>query len=444
MGTIDKAGSGIVTVERETMRRVTRRLVPFLVLCYFLAFIDRINVSVAALTMNRDLGFTQAVFGFGAGLFFVTYFFFEVPSNLIMQKVGARRWIARIMVSWGLVAGALAFVQGETSFYALRLLLGVAEAGFFPAVLFYLSYWFPEIYKGRVFSYFLAAVPLAGMIGFPLSGLLLGLDGVMGLKGWQWLYLLEALPSVIVGVIAYFYLTDQPSDAAWLHEKERSWLVQRLGVEANRPRQSRPGNWSNLLDFRVICFAGIHFCGNLAIYGLGFFLPQIVKALGVTDFKASIVSALPYVVGAAGMLFWGSRSDRQGNRRWNIFLPFALSAFGFLGAASLSDPYLMMASLCLASFGCLGYAPVFWTLPTALLSGAASAIAIAAINSVGNLAGFLGPFTVGYLRDATGSFSVGLFASAAVMAIGAILVLLSTRDRSAALAPTSPSEIAAE
>jgi ACS family tartrate transporter-like MFS transporter len=433
-----------VTLERETIRRVTRRLVPFLVLCYFLAFIDRINVSVAALTMNRDLGFTQAVFGFGAGLFFVTYFFFEVPSNLILQKVGARRWIARIMVSWGLVAGAMAFVQGETSFYALRLLLGVAEAGFFPAVLFYLSYWFPEAYRGRVFSYFLAAVPLAGIIGFPLSGLLLGMDGIMGLKGWQWLYLLEALPSVIVGVIAFFYLTDQPSDAAWLPEMERSWLIQRLSVEANRPKQSRPGNWSNLLDLRVICFAGIHFCGNLAIYGLGFFLPQIVKALGVTDFRASLVAALPYVVGAAGMLFWGWRSDRVGNRRSNVFLPFVLSAFGFLGAASSSDPYLMMASLCLASFGCLGYAPVFWTLPTALLSGAASAIAIAAINSVGNLAGFLGPFTVGYLRDATGSFSAGLFASAAVMAIGAILILLSTRDRATALVSTPQPEIAAE
>jgi ACS family tartrate transporter-like MFS transporter len=433
-----------VTLERETMQRVTRRLVPFLVLCYFLAFIDRVNVSVAALTMNRDLGFTQAVFGFGAGLFFVTYFFFEVPSNLIMQKAGARRWIARIMVSWGVVAGAMAFVQGETSFYALRLLLGVAEAGFFPAVLFYLSYWFPEVYRGRVFSYFLAAVPLAGIIGFPLSGLLLGLDGIMGLRGWQWLYLLEALPSVIVGVIAYFYLTDQPSEAQWLPEKERAWLAQRLSAGVNRPRQDRPGNWSNLLDLRVICFAGIHFCGNLAIYGLGFFLPQIVKALGVTDFRASLVAALPYVVGAAGMLFWGARSDRVGNRRWNIFLPFALSTLGFLGAASLSDPYLMMISLCLASFGCLGYAPVFWTLPTAFLSGAASAIAIAAINSVGNLAGFLGPFTVGYLRDATGSFSAGLFASAGVMALGGILILLSTTDETAALMSAPPPEITAE
>jgi MFS family permease len=429
-----------MSLERETLNRVTRKIVPFLVFCYFLAFIDRVNVSVAALTMNRDLGFTQAIFGFGAGLFFVSYFFFEVPSNLIMQKVGARRWIARIMVSWGVVAGAMAFVQGEKSFYAVRLLLGVAEAGFFPAVLFYLSYWFPEAYRGRAFSYFLAAVPLAGIIGFPLSGLLLSLDGMMGLRGWQWLYLLEALPSVIVGLIAFFYLTDQPSDAKWLPVRGREWLIKRLSAEANLPRQARRGNWSNLLDFRVICFAGIHFCGNLAIYGLGFFLPQIVKALGMTDFRASLMSALPYLVGAAGMLYWGARSDRQGDRRWNVFLPFALSTIGFLGAASLTDPYLMMASICLASFGCLGYAPVFWTLPTAFLSGAASAIAIAAINSVGNFAGFLGPFTVGYLRDVTGSFSAGLLASAGVMAIGGVLVLLSTGPSATSL--VSSAEIA--
>jgi MFS family permease len=433
-----------VSLERETIKRVTRRIVPFLVLCYFLAFIDRVNVSVAALTMNRELGFTQAVFGFGAGLFFVTYFLFEVPSNLIMQKVGARRWIARIMVSWGVVAGAMAFVQGENSFYALRLLLGVAEAGFFPAVLFYLSYWLPESYRGRVFAYFLAAVPLAGIIGFPLSGLLLQLDGILGMKGWQWLYLVEALPSVIVGIIAYFYLTDQPSEAKWLSEDARGWLIQRLGIEANRRTQAHTGNWSNLLDLRVICFAGIHFCGNLAIYGLGFFLPQIVKTLGVTDVRASMVAALPYVVGAIGMLYWGSRSDRLGDRRWSIFLPFALSAVGFLGAALLHDPYLTVAALCLASFGCLGYAPVFWTLPTAFLSGTAAAIAIAAINSVGNLAGFLGPSTVGYLRDSTGSFSVGLFASAAVMTIGAVLVLISTKGQATKLASAHRPEVIAE
>ena len=431
-------------LERATIRLVTRRIVPFLVLCYFLAFIDRVNVSVAALTMNRDLGFTQAVFGFGAGLFFVSYFFFEVPSNLIMQKVGARLWIARIMVSWGIIAGAMAFVQGERSFYALRLLLGVAEAGFFPAVLFYLSYWLPATYRGRVFAYFLAAVPLAGIVGFPISGLLLQLDGVLGLKGWQWLYLLEALPSVIVGIIAYFYLTDQPSQAEWLPEESRIWLLQRLSAEAERPKQARPGNWSNLLDLRVICFAGIHFCGNLAIYGLGFFLPQIVKALGLTDTRASIVAALPYLVGAVGMLYWGPRSDRGGSRRWSIFLPFALSAVGFLGAASLHDPYLTIGALCLASFGCLGYAPAFWTLPTAFLSGTASAIAIAAINSVGNLAGFLGPFTVGYLRDSTGAFSLGLFASAGVMAIGAVLVLISTRGQANAIVPAAKLEVATE
>lgn len=417
--------------EQHILRRVTLRLVPFLVLCYFLAFIDRINVSVAALTMNRDIGLTQAMFGFGAGLFFVSYFFLEVPSNLILQKVGARRWIARIMVSWGLVSGAMAFVQGENSFYILRLLLGAAEAGFFPAVLYYLSCWFPADRRGRVFSYFLAAVPLAGILGFPLSGLLLGLDGWLGFKGWQWLFLIEALPSIVVGVIAYFYLTDRPTDADWLSDQQRQWLIQKLDDDARQPRDSRPGRWVNLLDMRVICFALIHFCGNLSIYGLGFFLPQIIKSLGLSNLAASLTSALPYLIGAGGMLFWGSRSDQAHNARWTVFLPFVFSAAGFLGAALLSNPYLVLASICLASFGCLGYAPAFWTLPTALLSGAASAIAIAAINSLGNLAGFLGPFTVGYLKDATGSFAAGLLMSAVAMLVGAALTLLCTRQTAA-------------
>lgn len=434
-----------MNIESTTVRKVTRRIIPFLVLCYFLAFLDRVNVSVAALTMNKDLGLSSAMFGFGAGLFFVSYFFFEVPSNLLMQRVGARQWIARIMVSWGLVSGAMTFAQGETSFYVLRLLLGVAEAGFFPAVLYYISCWFPDKSRARVFSYFLAAVPLGGILGFPLSGLLLGLDGIWGLKGWQWLFVLEALPTVVVGVIAYLFLTDRPEEATWLANDERSWLVQQLRLDADQRRhRSRPGIWINLIDLRVVGLALIHFCGNLAIYGLGFFLPQIVKAMGMTDFKASLASAIPYLVGAAGMLFWAWRSDRYGGRRLNVFLPFVAGACGFVGAGFFQDPYLMMASLCLASFGALGYAPVFWTLPTSLLSGAASAVAIAAINSVGNLAGFLGPYGVGFLRDATGSFSAGLFASAGALALASIVVLTATKGGALTLSQVTPKGTPAE
>jgi MFS family permease len=431
-------------METTALRRVTWRIVPFLVLCYFLAFLDRVNISVAALRMNQDLGLSPTIFGLGAGLFFVSYFFLEVPSNILMQRVGARRWIARIMVSWGLVSGATAFVQGETSFYIVRLLLGAAEAGFFPAVLFYLSCWFPESARGRIFSYFLAAIPIAGIVGFPLSGALLGLDGWFGLKGWQWLFIVEALPTLVVGVIAYFYLTDHPTQATWLPQAERNWLVQELATDAARQHgRSRAGNWINLISPRVIGFALLHFCGNLAIYGLGFFLPQIVKASGLTDFQASVASAAPYVLGACGMLYWGWRSSR-GSRRWSVFLPFAIGALGFVGAAVFHNPYLMIAALCVASFGALGYAPGFWVLPTTLLSGTASAIAIAAINSIGNFAGFLGPYTIGYLRDATGSFVVGLFASAGAMVLGAILVLAATRDKASSASRLASSGTPAE
>ncbi|MFT4115561.1 MFS transporter [Bradyrhizobium sp.] len=423
-----------VTLETTTLRKVTWRIIPFLVLCYFLAFVDRINVGIAALTMNRDLGLSPAVFGFGAGLFFVSYFFLEVPSNILMQKVGARRWIARIMISWGIVSGATAFVQGTTSFYAVRLLLGAAEAGFFPAILFYLSCWFPERARAKVFAYFLAAVPLAGIIGFPVSGIFLALDGIWGLKGWQWLFLIEALPTLIVAIVAYYYLTDHPGEATWLSDEQRKWLLDQLAQdERQRKGRAKVGNWVNLLDVRVICFATIHFCGNLAIYGLGFFLPQIVKASGFSNFDASLVSALPYILGAVGMLFWGWYSA-AGRARMGVFLPFVVGTIGFIGAAASGNPVLMIASLCVASFGALGYAPGFWTLPTSLLSGTASAIAIAAINSVGNFAGFLGPYTIGYLRETTGSFDAGLFASAAVMAIAALLVLVATRSSRSASA----------
>jgi MFS transporter, ACS family, tartrate transporter len=409
------------------IRKLLWRIVPFLVLCYFLAFIDRVNISVAALTMNKDIGLSPTVFGFGAGLFFVSYFFLEIPSNIAMQRVGARKWIARIMISWGLVSGAMAFVQGETSFYILRLLLGAAEAGFFPAVLFYLSCWFPETARARIFSYFLAAIPLGGIIGFPLSGLLLHLDGAFGFKGWQLLFILEAVPTLVIGVVSYFYLTDKPADAKWLTDEQRSWLVTQLAADdRKRAGRARPGNWINLIDLRIVCYALVHFCGNLAIYGLGFFLPQIIKAAGLADLDASLASAAPYVLGAIGMLFWGWWASTGGSRA-SVLLPFLFGAAGFICAAMTQNPTMMIASLCLASFGALGYAPGFWALPTSLLSGTASAIAIAAINSVGNFAGFLGPYTIGYLREATGSFAAGLFASAVVMVLGAAFVFAATR-----------------
>jgi MFS transporter, ACS family, tartrate transporter len=353
-----------------------------------------------------------------------------------MQRVGARKWIARIMLGWGLASGAMFFVQGETSFYVLRLLLGAAEAGFFPAILYYLSYWFPEAYRGRIFAYFLAAVPISGIVGFPISGLLLGLDGWHGIKGWQWLFLLEAAPAVILSVVTYFYLTDQPSQARWLSAEQRAWLTRQLDVEEKqRARRSRGGVWRSLADWRVAAFAGVHFCGNLAIYGLGFFLPQIIKLFGLPNLETSLLSALAYVLGAMGMIFWGRRADRTGRRRENVLFPMAVAVAGFLGAGFFSDPYLLMASICVASFGVLGYAPVYWTLPTGILTGTASAVAIAAINSVGNFAGFVGPSIVGFLRELTGSFSTGLYLSAAAMVLAFVLIVVVAKGSAAGAAP---------
>ncbi|MGI4813734.1 MAG: MFS transporter [Janthinobacterium lividum] len=418
----------VVTIEARTIRQVMWRVMPLLTLSYFVAFLDRINISVAALTMNKDLGFSPGMFGFGAGLFFLSYFFFEVPSNVLLQKFGARRWIARIMFSWGIVSGAMAFVHGQFGFYALRLLLGVAEAGFFPGVLFYLSYWFPEIYRGRVFAYFLASVPLSSVIGFPISAALLGMDGLWGMHGWQWLFIIEALMAVLLSVVVFYCLTDYPRDAKWLSTEQRGWLEHRLVLEAERRQGARgTGVWVALMNPRVLGFCIIHFCTNLALYGFGFFLPQIVKPFGLSNLQTGFVAAVPFVLGALGMVYWGRRADHF-SRRWSILIPMALAALGFAGAAAFSNPYWMLASMSLASFGLLGYSPVFWTLPTAVLAGAAAAVAIAAINSVGNLAGFFGPTIVGYLRDLTGSYSTGLAASAAVLVVAWVLTAWLTRE----------------
>ena len=413
-----------MTLERATLRQVTRRLVPLLILCYFCAYLDRINVSVAALQMNRDIGLSTAAFGLGAGLFFLTYFLFEVPSNLVMQRVGPRRWIARIMLSWGIVSGATALVQNEAAFYLLRLLLGVAEAGFFPAVLFYLGQWFPQEHRARVFSYFLAALPVTGVIGTPLSGALLGLDGLGGLHGWQWLFVIEAIPAIVLAPVAHRVLTDRPDDAAWLPADRRSWLVERLAAQTT---PARPGPFRAVRDWRVAALSFVHLCGNLALYGLAFFLPQLAKSLQVGDLAASLLAAIPYLAGALGMLWFGHRAARTTGPRLNAALPFLVSAVGFGAAAVVGNPVLWLLALSVAAFGCFGYAPGFWATPTAFLTGTSLAVVIAVVNSIGNLGGFLGPYSIGALRDATGTFTLGLLVSGVLMALSALLVAAATR-----------------
>jgi MFS transporter, ACS family, tartrate transporter len=434
-------------VEIRTIAKVSKRLVPFLIVCYFVAYLDRVNVGFAALTMNQDLGLSQTAFGFGAGIFFIAYFIFEVPSNLLLERFGARKWIARIMLSWGILSGVMAFIPeigratglgNEYSFYLVRVLLGVAEAGFFPGIIFYLTLWFPAEYRGRIVGYFMAAIPLSTVIGAPISGALLYLHGGLGFTGWQWLFIIEAVPAVILAGVVFFYLTDRPADATWLAPDERSWLAERLALEQRQRQAVRDYSvMQALVNPRVLGLSLVYFGAVATNYGLSFFLPQIVKAFGLNTFLTTLVSATPYVVGLIGMVWWGRRSDRVSERRFHTAFPLFIAAAGIAVSTALDDPTLKMISLCVAGFGIFACLPVFWTLPTAFLSGAAAAAGIAVINSIGNLAGFAGPFAMGWIKDHTGSYAGGLLLLAALGIIAMGIVLMLGHDDAAERAPAA-------
>jgi D-galactonate transporter len=435
-------------VEIRTIAKVTRRIVPFLIVCYFVAYLDRVNVSFAALAMNQDLGLSQTAFGLGAGIFFIAYFIFEVPSNLLLERFGARKWIARIMLSWGILSGTMAFIPGiahttglgnENTFYLLRVLLGAAEAGFFPGIIFYLTLWFPAQYRARIVGYFMAAIPLSTVIGAPISGVLLYLHGGLGLAGWQWLFIVEAVPAIILAGVVFFYLTDWPADAAWLAPDERNWLAGRLELE-RRQRQA-VHDFSvrqSLVNPQVLGLSLVYFGAVATNYGLSFFLPQIVKGFGLNTLLTTLVSAMPYAVGLIGMVWWGRRSDRVAERRYHAAFPLFIAAAGIAASTALDNPTLKMISLCVAGFGIFANLPVFWTLPTAFLSGAAAAAGIAVINSIGNLAGFAGPFAMGWIKDQTGSYASGLLLLAALGIIAMGILLMIGQDEAAE--PTAAAE----
>ena len=410
--------------ERRTMSKVVRRLVPFLMVCYFIAYLDRVNVGFAGATMSKDLGLTAAAFGGAAGIFFIAYFFFEVPSNLALHKFGARRWIARIMFTWGLVSGAQAFVAGGTSFNVVRLLLGVAEAGFFPGVIFFLTLWFPSAYRARIVGLFMFAIPISTVIGSPISGFILGLEDVGGLHGWQWMFIIEAVPALLMSVVVLAYLTDRPSDAQWLEPAERTWLQGQLDAErANRESHVRMTWLQSMANPRVVLLGCVYMAINTPQYGLSFFLPQIVKAFGVSNVQAGFITAAPYLVGAVGMVLWSRHSDRTGERVWHCVIPFLAMVVGLGLATTVADPTMKMVVLCVAAWGFFAVLPVFWTLPTAFLSGAGAAAGIAAVNSIGNLGGYFGPQAFGYLKTATGGDTASLVFLACAALVGAVLVL---------------------
>jgi MFS transporter, ACS family, tartrate transporter len=417
MGSIAPVNTDEAVLARSALRRVTRRLMPFLFLLYLLNFLDRVNVGFAALQMNRDLGFGPRVYGLGAGIFFVAYAVFEVPSNLVLARTGARIWIARIMISWGVVASAMMFVRSAESFYALRLLLGVAEAGFFPGIIYYLTYWYPARERARAYSAFLAAIPLSGIVGSPISGALLELDGSAGLAGWQWLFLLEGIPSVLVGFWVLGYLTDRPSAAGWLPAEEAAWLERTLKAERSQMAEPHGAGLKRALrNPDVWHLALIYFLVVVGLYGFALWLPQLVKTIpGLTNFQIGLVTAIPYLVAAVGMVAVGTRSDRTGERYLHMAISTLVGAAGFVLAAYLRGPVPLVLALAVIAFGVLAPIGVFWSLPTAFLKDRAAAGGIAFINSVGALGGFVGPYAVGLVRERTGSFEAALLTLAGVM-----------------------------
>jgi ACS family tartrate transporter-like MFS transporter len=417
-------------LERRVLRKITLRIVPFVMLLYFIAFIDRVNIGFAALTMNKDLGFSPSVFGFGAGIFFLGYFLFEVPSNLVLDKVGARIWIARVMITWGLISGAMAFVQGSTSFYALRFLLGAAEAGFFPGIILYLSYWFPARQRAAVTAIFMAAAPLSTVLGSPVSGALLEMHGVLGLSGWQWMFIAEAVPAVILGIVVLFYMTDRPEKAKWLSEDERNWLVTTMNAEAAR-RAGTSGHsvWRGLADLRVIALSLVYFGTSAGLYTLGIWAPQIIKEFGLSSLQVGFLNALPGVVAVVAMVLWARHSDRTGERTWHVVGACILASLGLVLAGFAGTLLAVLLALTLVNIGISSAKPPLWSMPTMFLSGSAAAAGIATINSIGNLGGFVGPAMIGWIKDITGSFRGGLFFVAALLVLSAVLTLVLARSQ---------------
>lgn len=409
------------------LARVTRRLIPFLFLLYILNFLDRVNVGFAALEMNRDLGFGPAVYGFGAGVFFLGYCLFEVPSNLVLYRTGARLWIARIMVTWGLAASAMMLVHAPWSFYLLRFLLGVAEAGFFPGIIFYLTSWYPARERARAYAWFLAAIPVCGVIGGPISGALLGLDGRLGLAGWQWLFLLEGLPSVLVGFAVLWLLPNRPREARWLAPAEQAWLEAELAAERAAHPTHHGASLRQALGHPMVWWLGLsYFLLVVALYGFALWLPQLVKASGeFSNFEVGVITAIPYAVAAVGMVLVGRSSDRTGERHLHLVLPALAGALGFVATTRTGSTGLLVAALALTAFGVLGWLGPFWALPTAFLREQAAAGGIALINSMGAVGGFVGPYLVGGIKERTGEFGPGLLllAAANLAAAGVVLAL---------------------
>jgi D-galactonate transporter len=416
--------------ENAVFRKVSLRIVPFLMLCYVISYLDRVNVGFAKLQMSSDLGFSETAYGLGAGLFFIGYFLFEVPSNMLLQKLGAKIWIARIMITWGLVSAAFMFVSSEAMFYALRFLLGVAEAGFYPGVILYLTYWYPAHRRAKIIALFMSAIPIAGIFGNPLSGWIMDFfGGRAGLAGWQWMFVLEAIPAALIGLAVLAYLDNGIKDARWLTDEEKA--VVHAAIEEDGAHKEVHVKMSGVFrNPRVWLMCLIYFCFVMGQYGLTFWMPTLVKASGVQgNFAIGLFSAIPFLAALVAMNLFGRSADRHRERRWHLVIPALMGTAGFVLAAAFGgSPGLSLAALSIAAAGVLTCAPLFWSLPTSFLGGMAAAVGIATINSVGNLAGFVSPYMIGFLKDATGNTASGMFVLAGCLVVGAVAVLRTPKE----------------
>jgi MFS transporter, ACS family, tartrate transporter len=420
----DRSPGAVGADLERAVSRARRRIIPFLFLLYIVAYLDRINIGFASLQMNAALGFSATTYGLGAGVFFLSYVLFEIPSNVILARVGTRLWIARIMISWGLVSSAMMFVRSAAAFYTLRFLLGLAEAGFFPGLIFYLTRWFPARERARTIAAFMTATLVAGVVGGPISGALLSIHGAGGLQGWQWLFLLEGLPAIALGAVVMVVLTEHPRDAAWLGDAERAALVGCLRDE-EPIAAAGDSTWAPLGTRRIWLLAVVYFTIPVTLYGIGFWLPQMLKAAsGAGDFAVGLLSAVPYAAGAVGMLVVGRHSDRTNERRWHVVAPALVGAAGLVLSTMGSGAVWAVVTLSVAMLGLASMFGPFWALATTRVRGVGGAAAIALINSVGNTGGFVGPYLLGAVSDATHAFTMGLFAIAGILVAGAALVLL--------------------
>jgi ACS family tartrate transporter-like MFS transporter len=426
-------------LETRTVKKITWRIVPFIIALYFVSFLNRVNVGFAGLTMNHDIGLTPAMFGFGAGIFFVGYIVFGMPSNLALQRVGARRWIALLMVVWGGLSAGTASVSGPYSFYVLRFLLGLAEAGFFPGIILYLSYWFPARHRALVTAIFMTAAPLSNMIGSPISGAIMGMDGIAQIHGWQWLFILEAAPTIALGVIAFFFLTDKPEDARWLETEEREWLT----LEMDRERAAKATGaafsvWAATKDPRVLALALVYAGTSTGLYAIGIWAPMIISHFGFSYFELGLVNAIPNVVAVVGMVLWAKNSDRTGERRLHVSIACLAAGAGMLLAGYAPSALLLIVGLSVANFGINAAKPPLWSMPTQFLSGSAAAAGIALINAMGSLiGGTIGPMVIGKLREISGDYSFGLYFVSGTLIVSAVICwMFGRRQTESSVTPT--------